>query len=121
MHTVDVTVCYGKNKKKAFQNGLKVFYGILKFRWEELLALDYFFPFDGEEEKMIPEMGKYKNRFYHERWEPVIEGNSKKAKEIFDYLTSARFGHRMIFSKLWFTYNKTKQGDIYECQDKSLT
>jgi hypothetical protein len=21
----------------------------------------------------------------------------------------------MIFSKLWFLYNKTKQGDIYEC------
>jgi hypothetical protein len=28
---------------------------------------------------------------------------------------SARFGHGMIFSKLWFLYNKTKQGDIYEC------
>jgi hypothetical protein len=38
-----------------------------------------------------------------------------------DYLTSARFGHRMIFSKLWFLYNKTKQGDIYERQEKSLT
>ena len=23
----------------------------------------------------------------------------------------------MIFSKLWFAYNKTKQRDIYECQD----
>jgi len=30
------------------------------------------------------------------------------------YLMSARFGHGMIFSKLWFAYNKTKQGDIYE-------
>jgi hypothetical protein len=37
------------------------------------------------------------------------------------YLTSARFGHGMIFSKLWFAYNKTKQGDIYECKNKSLT
>ncbi|UCC38388.1 MAG: TolC family protein [Candidatus Aminicenantes bacterium] len=39
----------------------------------------------------------------------------------FLYLTSARFGHRMIFSKLWFLYNKTKRGDIYEGQNKSFT
>jgi 5-methylcytosine-specific restriction protein A len=38
-----------------------------------------------------------------------------------NYLTSARFGHGMIFTKLWFLYNKTKQGDINECQDKGLT
>jgi hypothetical protein len=30
-----------------------------------------------------------RNRFHHERWEPVIEGNSEKAKEIIDFLKMA--------------------------------
>jgi len=33
--------------------------------------------------------GEGRNRFHHERWEPVIEGNSEKAKEIFDFLKMA--------------------------------
>jgi len=29
------------------------------------------------------------------------------------YLTLERFEHSMIFSKLWFAYYKTKQGDMF--------
>jgi len=30
---------------------------------------------------------------------------------------SAKFGPLMIFPERWIAYNKTKQKDIYECQD----
>jgi hypothetical protein len=30
---------------------------------------------------------------------------------VYEYLASARFGHHMKFSMLWFTYNKTEQGE----------
>lgn len=105
MHSVDATVCYGKDKKEAFENGLKVFDGILKSRWEELGFADWYYPFDGKEHKdsmgcrleneikkflgdgfRFTGRGEGRNRFHHERWEPVIEGNSEKAKEIFDFL-----------------------------------
>ena len=107
MHSVDATVCYGKDKKEAFENGLKVFDGILKYRREELGAVDWYLPFDGKEHKddtgyrianeietllssiFIFSTDHSRNRFHHERWEPVIEGNSEKAKEIFDFLRMA--------------------------------
>lgn len=108
MHTVDATICYGKDKKEAYENGLKVFDGILKCRDQEFGALDWYYPFDGEEHKdsmgcrieneikkflgdvfSFTGRGEGRNRFHHQRWEPVIEGNSEKAKEIFDFLRMA--------------------------------
>lgn len=108
MHSVDATVCYGKDKKEAFENGLKVFDGILKSRWEELGFADWYYPFDGKEHKdsmgsrleneimkflgdgfRFTGRGEGRNRFHHERWESVVEGNSDKAKEIFDFLRMA--------------------------------
>jgi len=37
------------------------------------------------------------------------------------YLTSAKFGQLMMNPKLWIAYNKTKQGDMHECQKENLT
>lgn len=125
MHTVDATVCYGKNKKEAFENGLKVFDGILKYRKEELGCLDWYYPFDGKEHKdsmgcrIENEIKKFLgnvfeftgreegcNRFYHERWEPVIEGNSEKAKEIFDFL---RMGEEKMEEDMWVPWSTDEE------------
>jgi hypothetical protein len=38
-----------------------------------------------------------------------------------NYLTSVRFGHGMLFSKLWFAYNKTMEGDYHEFQKNHST
>lgn len=86
MNTVYAAICYGKDENEAYQNGLKIFEAMLISRWQGDGYLDFYFPFDGKEQTEFPELGNYYNRYHHERWEPVIEGNSEKAKEMFDFL-----------------------------------
>ena len=59
---------------------------------------------------------KYRARFLGHVIRNVMP-RCKKKKEVANCFVSTKFGQLVMFAKLWFAYNKAKQGDNHECQD----